>query len=299
MDVVSALRAHGEAGAQIVDLLYGDAAHDVVRKLDEIAKSAKKESGSEAVQNRLSLATNILGIGAGVAGLRGEMSNLKEKREALKTPAGVPRRAATSAPKAPKEVKGVFKPVATVGRKLATPKGALAVAGGLTALQGANLAGDFITNRVVSRAERRRKEQEGVAKSASDIEWTGEIAKADLDKRQVFGWASVTSIDGVSVNDLQEDEIDLAEIEKAAYAYVQESRLGGNMHARDGESPKVVSKLIESFVVSKDKREKLGLPDTVPDGWWVGFQVEDEDTWQQVKNDELTMFSIHGRGRRT
>lgn len=157
------------------------------------------------------------------------------------------------------------------------------------------MAGDAVTNRVISRAKKR----ESVAKSDEhDIEWTGEIAKSDNDKRQVFGWASVTAVNGVPVADLQGDEIDLEEIEKAAYSYVQTSRKGGNMHEKTEEGPRHVSDLIESLVITPEKAEALGI-NGGREGWWVGFQVHDEPTWQQYKNGELAGFSIHGKGKRS
>ena len=32
--------------------------------------------------------------------------------------------------------------------------------------------------------------------------------------------------------------------------------------------------------------------------WWIGVQVDDEDTWQEVKKQARTGFSIHGKGIR-
>jgi hypothetical protein len=40
-----------------------------------------------------------------------------------------------------------------------------------------------------------------------DITWSGEFAKADEDKRQVFGWASIVEVDGQPVVDRQGDWI--------------------------------------------------------------------------------------------
>ena len=128
--------------------------------------------------------------------------------------------------------------------------------------------------------------------------WEGEISKVNQDKQQVFGWASITEINGEPVIDLQGDYIHIDEVEKSAYDYVVKSRHGGDMHARDGEKPKVIGTMIESMVVTPEKREQMGLPDTMPTGWWVGFQVEDPDVWQMVKSGERTGFSIHGRGMR-
>ena len=135
------------------------------------------------------------------------------------------------------------------------------------------------------------------------VTWTGTISKVDADKRQVFGWASVSSMGGRPVLDLQGDIVPIEETEKAAYRYVLESRKGGDMHARVAkayDSPKHTSDLIESFVVTPEKLSKMGLPsDALPIGWWVGFHVNDDAQWAMVKSGERTGFSIHGTGTRT
>jgi len=132
-----------------------------------------------------------------------------------------------------------------------------------------------------------------------DVVWEGEIAKADSDKQQIFGWASVIEVNGDPVVDLQGDVISPDEMEKAAYEYVMKSRKGGDMHLRDNWDPIQKSEMIESFTVTPEKREAMGLPDSVPTGWWVGFKVNDDEVWGKVKSGERTGFSIHGRGKRT
>jgi len=131
-----------------------------------------------------------------------------------------------------------------------------------------------------------------------DITWSGEFAKADEDKRQVFGWASIVEVDGTPVVDRQGDWITPEEIEKAAYQYVLNSRKAGHQHKRDGDQPFHAGDMIESFVMTPEKVEKMGLPDDTPIGWWVGYKIHDEDAWQKVKKGEVTGFSIHGRGKR-
>ena len=128
----------------------------------------------------------------------------------------------------------------------------------------------------------------------------GTISKVDDDKRQVFGWASITDLDGEPVVDHQNDWVAADELEKAVYDYVLKSRIGGTMHERVGKSqPKATSELIESIVITPEKIEKMGLPEgSLPLGWWTGFQVQDEDTWRKVKKGELGSFSIHGMGKR-
>jgi hypothetical protein len=134
---------------------------------------------------------------------------------------------------------------------------------------------------------------------ADDIIWMGEFSKVDDDKRQVFGWASIVEIGGEPVVDRQGDLMDAEEIEKAAYAYVQKSRKGGHQHKRtEDDQPFHASNMIESIVFTDEKVSKMGLPDDFPRGWWVGYKVEDEETWQKVKKREVTGFSIHGKGKR-
>lgn len=131
------------------------------------------------------------------------------------------------------------------------------------------------------------------------IEWEGTFTKFDSDKRQVFGWASIVSINGKPIVDTQGDLIDADEMEKSAYEYVIKSRKGGDQHKRTDEGEAFhASDMIESFVVTPEKKERLGLPDDMPIGWWVGFKVNNDETWRKVKNGEVTGFSIHGRGKR-
>ena len=132
-----------------------------------------------------------------------------------------------------------------------------------------------------------------------DVTWSGEIVKANEDKQQIFGWASVVEVNGEPVVDLQGDAITAEEMEKAGYEYVMKSRKGGDMHLRDNWSPIQKSEMIESFIVTEEKRDAMGLPDSVPTGWWVGFQVQDPEVWAKVKSGERTGFSIHGHGKRT
>jgi hypothetical protein len=128
----------------------------------------------------------------------------------------------------------------------------------------------------------------------------GEFSKVDADKRQVFGWASIVEMNGEPVVDLQGDYIDIDEIEKSAYDYVIKSRKGGEMHRRSADgAPVHASDMIESFIVTPEKIEKMGLPKSTPIGWWVGYQVNDDDAWNLVKSGKRTGFSIHGRGMRT
>ncbi|MCI8336658.1 MAG: hypothetical protein HFI72_05830 [Peptococcaceae bacterium] len=121
------------------------------------------------------------------------------------------------------------------------------------------------------------------------------IAKTNGEKRQVFGWANVAvRSNGEVICDWQEDMVDMAELEQAAYEFVLHSRQGGEKHCRAG-----VAVMIESMVFTKEKMLGLGLPaGIIPEGWWIGFQILDDAVWQKIKQGEYTMFSIEGEATR-
>lgn len=126
----------------------------------------------------------------------------------------------------------------------------------------------------------------------------GTFSKFDDEKQLAFGWASIVELNGEPVVDKQGDYITIDDLEDAAYTYVHKSRVGGNMHRRNGSDPHHVSDMVESIVFTDDKIAKMGLPDDFPRGWWVGFKVHDPETWESVRKGERSGFSIHGKGTR-
>ena len=38
--------------------------------------------------------------------------------------------------------------------------------------------------------------------------------------------------------------------------------------------------------------------DLVPEGWWIGFKVTDDEVWKKVKDGTYPMFSIEGEAVR-
>lgn len=124
----------------------------------------------------------------------------------------------------------------------------------------------------------------------------GTISKVDDERRLVFGWAYISKdLSGETVIDKQGDFIDDDwELESAAYDFVLNSGLGDEMHL---QVP--VSKVVESMVFTPDKIEKMGIPaGTVPTAWWVGFRVDDNAVWDEVKKGTYRAFSVGGAGVR-
>lgn len=121
------------------------------------------------------------------------------------------------------------------------------------------------------------------------------VMKSDDEKRLVFGWANVAvRVGGEVIQDFQDDVIDIEELEKAAYEFTANFGTAGEMHQRGG-----VGRLIESIVFTKEKAEALGIPPNIlPEGWWVGFRIDDNDVWEKVKNGTYSMFSIEGTAER-
>lgn len=120
------------------------------------------------------------------------------------------------------------------------------------------------------------------------------ITKRNDDKRYVFGWASVATVDGRKVVDRQGDMFESMEhLEDAAYDYVSSSGVGGMLHIRTG-----VARCIESFVLTKEKAAAMGMPEPLIEGWWVGFHVHDDVTWSKIKSGEFDSFSVGGKAQR-
>lgn len=133
-------------------------------------------------------------------------------------------------------------------------------------------------------------ESRGVKKSFS-------IYKTDDDKRLVFGWASiVATADGNQLEDRQHDIIDPEDLEEAAYDYVLNFRDTGEEHL---PSMRKKGRLVESCVLTEEKQKAMGIPKGIlPIGWWIGFYIDDDDTWNRIKNGTYQMFSIEGKANR-
>ncbi len=58
---------------------------------------------------------------------------------------------------------------------------------------------------------------------------------------------------------------------------------------------KGIGRLVESVVLTKEKQSAMGIPpNTVDVCWWVGFKVDNQDTWDKIKSGEYAMLSIGG-----
>lgn len=126
----------------------------------------------------------------------------------------------------------------------------------------------------------------------------------------VFGWFSIVSINGRTIEDTQGDMITSDTIENAAYEFILESRAAGEMHTpgTDGDI-RTRGRIVESCVFTIEKQRAMiaslhaqGITAAVLDlgcvAWWGGFLIEDEGTWAKIVSGELKAFSIGGKGKR-
>jgi hypothetical protein len=125
------------------------------------------------------------------------------------------------------------------------------------------------------------------------------IIRKDASQRIVYGWASVSVADGELVTDLQGDQIEPDELERAVAQYLldyraQEVEAGGVMHETSGTECEVIA----SLVTTPDICKAFGLGDDVPVGWILGLKVLDDDTWARIVSGELKALSIQGTAER-
>lgn len=124
-----------------------------------------------------------------------------------------------------------------------------------------------------------------------------EILKVDKEKRIATGWvAIVTDENGTPIIDADDHVIPIMELEKAVHKAFAESSgagMGGDMHTKRG-----MFDIIESFVVTNEKRVALGLGEG-PEGWIASIKVNDNDLWEKIKNGERPEFSMRGNGMGT
>lgn len=121
------------------------------------------------------------------------------------------------------------------------------------------------------------------------------ISKYNDDEQLVFGWASVAKdVNGDHPLDWQGDLIDSEDLEQAVYKFNLEFRETNEMHAGAAKG-----RLVESIMFTKEKMKQMGIPEgVVPEGWWVGFKVDDKLAYQKVKAGIYKMFSIEGSATR-
>ncbi len=130
------------------------------------------------------------------------------------------------------------------------------------------------------------------------------VTKVDEDRRLVFGIFNVTTKGGEPVVDTQDEVIETATLEDAAYKFVLKVRSAGREHQQ-----MEVGTLVESVVLTKEKQEAIqsaldqaGISGTIKidaEFWWGGFFIESTSVWESIKSGKFRAFSIGGMATRT
>ena len=114
----------------------------------------------------------------------------------------------------------------------------------------------------------------------------GLVAKS-VAKQMVWGWASVATLNGEPLIDLQGDHLPIEELQKAVHEFMG-SRAGDVMH--DGVP---AGEIVDSLCVTKALSDAMGwYPGR--EGWFVGYKIASTDVWNRVLSGELKAFSIAG-----
>lgn len=120
----------------------------------------------------------------------------------------------------------------------------------------------------------------------------GKIEKVDEEQRIVWGWASVSTVNGQLVTDAQGDVIEPDEMMKAANEFMKNARSAKVMHKGTN-----VGVVLHSLPLTKELAKALDIESDV-EGWVIGMRVDDDQHWESAKKGDYTGFSIGGRGKR-
>ncbi|APF20391.1 hypothetical protein Calab_1460 [Caldithrix abyssi DSM 13497] len=120
------------------------------------------------------------------------------------------------------------------------------------------------------------------------IEKTVPILKVDAEKRMVYG-----IVYAPNEEDAHGDFMTAEEIEKAAHNFMKARRTTNIDKQHDYEADEGF--VAESWIVRKG--DPL-FPNEPEGAWGVGIKVENDETWEQIKNGEITGISMGGFGKR-
>lgn len=119
------------------------------------------------------------------------------------------------------------------------------------------------------------------------------ILKVDAPRRIVWGWASVSTVNGNLVTDLQGDTITPTEMSKMADRFMRSARAAKAMH--DGDD---VGEVVHSFPLTGELAKAFGIT-TDREGWITGTYIKSDEEWAKVMRGEYKGLSIGGKAKRT
>lgn len=116
------------------------------------------------------------------------------------------------------------------------------------------------------------------------VEKVVQFTKSDDEKRIVYGEVYVPG--DPEHRDSHEQYMSAGEIEKMAHRFMESMRLRNVDKEHDEQPGEGV--IVESFIARE------GDPDFAPGAWVVATKILKDETWQAVKNGEITGYSLAG-----
>jgi hypothetical protein len=127
----------------------------------------------------------------------------------------------------------------------------------------------------------------------TQITKSADVMKLDSERRIAWGWASVSTVKGELVTDLQGDTIVPAEMEKMADRFMASARTAKAMHEGDQ-----IGEVLHSFPLTMELAKAFGM-ETDREGWIIGMKIKDDAIWKGFQEGRYKAFSIGGKARRT
>lgn len=116
----------------------------------------------------------------------------------------------------------------------------------------------------------------------------GTVLKADEGLGLVFGWGIVCTEKGVDHFDLQGDHIPDNVMLKGVSEFMENARVGKDMHSGDQ-----IGSVVHSFPLTADIAKAFGIQ-TEKTGWMVAWKPDSESMLKMYLSGERTGFSIGG-----
>lgn len=135
-----------------------------------------------------------------------------------------------------------------------------------------------------------------------DDEWSGTITekvftsgfyKVDEELGIAFGWAMISKVDGEDYYDLQDDNIPEESMLKASVDFMENSRVGGDMHIHTDDGVKKAGNILFAFPMTSEAADALMIK-TKYTGLLIGMKVMDKEVLSKIKDGTYTGFSIGG-----
>lgn len=138
-------------------------------------------------------------------------------------------------------------------------------------------------------ADVRKSRQPAKPAEVEKVAFESKILKMDPEQRIVWGWASVISENGKPFVDHAGHMIKPEVLMKAATDFMLSVRKAKAMH-----EGKKVGEVVHSLPLTKELADAFGIK-TNREGWIIAQKINDDETWQKVKDGEYKAFSIGGR----